>query len=453
MTNVALATRVELFEVRSLVPYARNARTHPDQQVRQLADMITAFGFTNPVLLDGERGIIAGHARVAAARLLGMKVVPGIQLSHLSPAQKRAYILADNQLTLRAAWNVDLLRYELERLEADGVDLSLSGFAEEELARLLAGVADEAPAGEPQEGDPPMGPEPELQPTTVFNARLGWWQERKREWIALGIQSEIGRELGGNDKAFNSRLKREVQCESTRAMFAKGFQEGGSVFDPVLCEAMYRFYCPPEGLVLDPFAGGSVRGVVAAKLQRRYVGNELRAEQVEANQQQWQSIGTEADLDYAPVWHVGDSDNIGKTLKGIEADMVFSCPPYADLERYSDDPADLSTMAYPDFLAAYRRIVAAACGLLKPDRFAVFVVGEVRGEDGIYLGLVPDTIAAFEAAGLALVSEAVLVTPVGSNSMRAGLFFAASRKLAKTHQNVLVFVKGDANKALHAVRS
>lgn len=222
---------------------------------------------------------------------------------------------------------------------------------------------------------------------------------------------------------------------------------GTSIFDPVLCELAYRWFCPPGGVILDPFAGGSVRGIVASKLGRRYVGVDLRAEQVAANEDQAARICDDPE----PVWHVGDSRNIDIIASDVAADLVFSCPPYADLEVYSDDPADLSTLEYSEFRKAYVEIVAKTCSLLKPDRFACFVVGEVRDKRGNYYGFVPDTIAAFRAAGLHFYNEAILVTAAGSLPIRAGKQFAATRKLGKTHQNVLVFLKGDAKRAVEAI--
>jgi DNA modification methylase len=124
--------------VATLVPYARNARTHSDAQVAQLAASIREFGFTNPILVDGERGIIAGHGRLLAARKLGLAEVPVIELSHLSPAQRRAYVLADNKLALNAGWDDDLLRLELADLRDEGFDLGLTGFGLDEIGELLA---------------------------------------------------------------------------------------------------------------------------------------------------------------------------------------------------------------------------------------------------------------------------------------------------------------------------
>lgn len=225
-------------------------------------------------------------------------------------------------------------------------------------------------------------------------------------------------------------------------------QTGTSIFDPVLAELVYRWFAPPGGLVLDPFAGGSVRGIVASRLGRGYLGVDLRPEQIAANQAQAAAICKKAPT---PKWVAGDSVNLDKIAKGVRADFILSSPPYADLEVYSDDPRDISTMAYPKFMEAYCAIVAKAAALLKPDRFACFVVGDARGADGMFYGFVADTIGAFQRAGLALYNQAILVTACGSLPIRVRKQFEGSRKLGGTHQHVLVFAKGDPVKATKAV--
>jgi len=226
---------------------------------------------------------------------------------------------------------------------------------------------------------------------------------------------------------------------------------GTSIFDPVLCEIAYRWFCPQGGAVLDPFAGGSVRGIVASKLGRAYTGVDLRPEQLDANRAQAAEICGEP----KPRWVCGDSREVMSALaqNGIarQFDFIFSCPPYADLEVYSDDPRDLSTLDYDEFRAAFAKIIVGACALLKDDRFACFVVGDVRDRKGFYRNFPGHTIEAFEAAGLRLYNEAILVTAVGSLPIRAGKQFAATRKLGKTHQQVYVFCKGDPRKATEAV--
>lgn len=225
-------------------------------------------------------------------------------------------------------------------------------------------------------------------------------------------------------------------------------QGSTSIFDPVLCEIVYRWFCPPGGTVLDPFAGGSVRGVVAAMLGRPYIGCDLRAEQVDANREQWVTIARDDCPE--PTWHVGDSRALEQHVGDVSADLVFSCPPYADLEVYSDDPADLSNMPYADFLDGYRTVIAKAVAQLRANRFACFVVGEVRDAKGIYRNFVADTIAAFLDAGMSYYNETILVTQAGSLPIRVGRSFPVARKVGKTHQNVLVFVKGDPRAAADA---
>lgn len=240
------------------------------------------------------------------------------------------------------------------------------------------------------------------------------------------------------------------QDNLNRLMGGEGFQTGTSIFDPTLCELSYRWFSPPGGTILDPFAGGSVRGIVASKLGRRYVGIDLSARQIAANQQQGAIIC--AGDPKPPQWINGNSLDIEELAKGVEADMIFSCPPYGDLELYSDDPNDLSNMPYEQFRDMYTRIIVSACKLLKPDRFAVFVVGDIRDKDyGCYRGFPWHTVEAFQSAGLGFYNEAVLTTAVGSLPIRISKQFDASRKLGKTHQNILCFVKGDPRRATAAI--
>ena len=131
--------RVEYWPLDALIPFARNARTNSDEQISQIAASIREFGFTNPILLDGANGIIPGHGRLAAATLLELKTVPCIELGHLSEAQKRAYIIADNKLALNGGWNEDLLRLDLTDLKALEANLKLTGFDLMELADITLG--------------------------------------------------------------------------------------------------------------------------------------------------------------------------------------------------------------------------------------------------------------------------------------------------------------------------
>lgn len=147
---------VEYRKVETLIPYARNPRTHNDEQVAKIAASIVEYGWTNPILVDGENGIIAGHGRLAAARKLELTEVPVIELAHLSPTQKRAYVISDNRLALDAGWDDAMLALELAELSEAGYDLALTGFDDAEIEQLLAtDVAVDGEADDGQENDEP----------------------------------------------------------------------------------------------------------------------------------------------------------------------------------------------------------------------------------------------------------------------------------------------------------
>lgn len=286
-----------------------------------------------------------------------------------------------------------------------------------------------------------------VPPMSVLDRRAGEWQERKRRWLSLGMESELGRDSAAvkvTAEGHNHFLARLLRGESDgpRTIGAMN-ADGVSVFDPVVCELAYRWHTLPGDRVLDPFAGGSVRGVVASTLARWYVGVDLRSEQIAANEAQ-AHLGS----DITPRWIQGDSARLGDILDPAdEFDLVFSCPPYADLEVYSDNPRDLSRMPYDEFRDTHAQIIAAATARLRSDRFAAWVISDVRDKKGAYRGLVVDTIRAFEAAGLSFHNDAVLLDQVGTAAVRAERPFRATRKLTRVHQHLLIFVKGDAKRA------
>lgn len=264
-------------------------------------------------------------------------------------------------------------------------------------------------------------------PVSVFDTKQGYWQKRKKEWRTTGLHGQDGRNdaimIGGKG------LKNLGQKTSTHL-------SGTSVFDPVLCEVVYNWYCTKGGIVFDPFAGGPTRGVVAELLGHAYIGIDLSERQVDANQINADLLGV------CPVWHCDDSRNADRYMDDGTADLVFTCPPYYNLERYSTHPLDLSNMNYKDFSAAYREIIAISCRKLKQDRFAVFVVGDIRDSKGAYRDFIGLTKQAFFDQGLYLYNEAILLEPYGTAPLRAGLLFRTMRKTVKVHQNVLVFYKG-----------
>ncbi len=445
-----------------LRPYAHNPKTHPEAQIDKIARSIEEFGWTVPILIDGDNSIIAGHGRLLAARKLGLIEIPTICVDHLTEAQMRAYRIADNRLT-ESAWDLEMLESEIAILQDMDFDIDLTGFDDIEIGEMF-----------PELGDSDFGDDETLidevehiklvdkfivPPFSVMDTRQGYWQERKRAWLGIGIKGEIGR---GDDLTWSDPSAIQTdhsRCSADQRSDLKGVaklpdyvKNGGgcgmeyiapntSMFDPVLCEIAYRWFCPGGGAILDPFAGGSVRGIVAGYLGYQYTGVDLSEKQVAANKLQAEDILGD-DLS-AVQWIIGDSCEIDQICAGDEYDLIFSCPPYGDLEVYSDDPADISTMDYSEFITAYREIINKSASMLKDDRFAVFVVGDIRDKKGFYRNFVSDTITAFQDAGCTLYNEAILVNVAGSLPIRIGKQFGSYRKLGKMHQNVLIFYKGD----------
>jgi DNA modification methylase len=261
-----------------------------------------------------------------------------------------------------------------------------------------------------------------IKPFSILDTRTKEWQDRKRYWIqTFGIQSEMGRE----DTESNARFWEDNTI---------------SIFDATLCEKIYEWFTPKDGFILDPFAGGSVRGIVATEMGYRYNGIDLSEEQVKANRKQ----------STKPIWMVGDSDVVLNSLDSEKYDLVFTCPPYYDLEIYSDSHRDLSNMDDDEFDETYFRILNKSAQKLKNNRFFVVVVSEVREVSktgnykiGKYRGLVSKTIQACEEAGLHFYNDMILFNSQHQAARVVDTYFKRNRKVASVHQNILVFVKGN----------
>jgi hypothetical protein len=382
--------------------------------------------------------------------------------------EARRINLADNRLAELGGYDNDSLAELLSYLDGD---YEGTGYSDDDVMKLITPPDiddltdnDDGPDDEPAD-NPTLADRFLIPPFDVLDARQGWWRTRKRQWLSLGMRSEVGR---GDNLVFEGMAKadpkyydkkRAVEQALGRPLTSAEFEadhyvrpddavaSGTSVFDPVVCELAYRWFCPPGGTILDPFAGGSVRGIVAGILGRPYHGNDLRPEQVESNREQRDEFAARRMLAADPAWSIGDSADWVKTLEPNSADMVFTCPPYYDLEEYSSNPSDLSAMSYDDFDEAYARIIAGVAKALKPNRFAAFVTGDARDNRGGLHDLRGSTIRAAVAAGLTYASGAVLVSPIGTAAVMAGRTFSGTRGLARTHQDVLVFCKGNRSEA------
>ncbi len=256
--------QIEMMPTDRLVPYIRNARTHSADQVAQIAASIAEFGFTNPILIGEDEVIIAGHGRLQAARSLGLTEVPVIVLNHLSDAQRRALVIADNRIAEHAGWDEQLLAAEIAALRDEAFDLEVIGFSEDELHDLLDGLDDPTAdgmgfGGGTQAGgaDQDKAPAPAAAPSatlaerfgippfSILDARKGWWQDRKRAWIDLGIRSELGRGEGDRACPGGSPMPGNGSRKDYKPGAAKAFHDGavlgrGGLADQVAAAATAR---------------------------------------------------------------------------------------------------------------------------------------------------------------------------------------------------------------------
>ncbi len=262
-----------------------------------------------------------------------------------------------------------------------------------------------------------------IPPFSIFDTKQGVWRERKQI-----LDDYIGSSVAGR--------KADLAYPSLRI---RKNDTGTSQFDSVLTEIVCKWFVPTGGgHIYDCFAGGQTRGVLSSLTGNEYLGIDLSGEQIEANIKRNEELGLEK-----ICWINDDSLNADKYIEDNHTDLLFSCPPYGDLEKYTNDPRDLSNMSYEDFLKTYREIIKKSLGKLKDNRFAVFVVSDFRDGKGAYRGFVADTIKAFtDIYGVKLYNEIILLNSIGTAPMRANSAFM-NRKVIRIHQNVLVFFKGD----------
>lgn len=398
-----------------IVPYEDNPRLN-DGSVDYVAASIRDFGFRSPIIVDKDKIIIAGHTRYKAALKLGLAKVPVIIADDMTEAQVKAYRLADNKAGEGSMWDYDLL--DAEMADIFDFDMTEYGFIGENPLfddDTNVSEADDAEAGS-------LVDKFIVPPFSIFDTRLGYWQDRTRAWREL-IQE-------------NAQARDGAKAYPGIKMSDK--DSGVSILNPTLSEVIVSWYRPREGnKCFDPFAGDTVFGFVSAYMGMEFTGIEIRKEQVSFNQARVD------EFDLPATYICDDGQNVAKHIPPASQDLLFSCPPYFDLEHYSDLPNDASNQeSYEDFLAILDNAFTASIGCLKDDRFAVIVVGDIRDKKGAYRDFVGDVKRMFMDKGLALYNEIILINAVGTAAYRASSNMR-NRKVVKVHQNILVFYKGD----------
>lgn len=422
--------------IKELEPAKYNPRTIDRASFDALLNSIRDFGQRENLIVNKDMTVISGHMRLRALKKLGFKTAmcDVVELSK------------DDEKKLNLIMNSPKLQGEFDLLKVDQLLEQLKLHEDLDFYRLPELGSLDKSEGEPgqkeqEEAHKKLADTFIVPPFSIIDTRQEVWQERKRTWLELGIKSELGR----SDTLLGNKERKGFGGDYSLGNGESAWGgKGTSVFDPALCEVLYTWFNIEGGHILDPFAGGSVRGVVAHKQGMPYTGIELRDEQVAANRENAKHIFKKPPVQLSPgiTWLEGDSNVLLHDLNQ-DYDFIFSCPPYADLEVYSKHPADISNMPYGEFLKVYGSIIEAAVTKLKPNRFACFVVSEVRDKNGDYYSFVADTINAFVSAGMSYYNEIILINPAGSLPIRAGRIFNSGRKVGRTHQNILVFYKGD----------
>lgn len=266
-----------------------------------------------------------------------------------------------------------------------------------------------------------------VPPFSVLDTKQGYWQDRKRAWQALIQDKGESRE----DTLGIGNLTKDKKYGK------KGFATV-SILDATLAEIMNRWFCLPGGKTFDCFAGDSVFGFVSSYLKHTFTGIELRKEQADINQ-------ARVDKEKLSAKYIcDDGQNVCSHIKAESQDMFFSCPPYFDLEKYSDDVKDASNQNYQGFLKILNTALSESMKCLKKDRFAVIVMSNVRDKKtGAYYDICGEITRTMEKAGLVFYNDIVLLNAIGTVAIRAGRQFNIGRKVGRMHQQVLVYYKGD----------
>ena len=403
-------------------------------------------GFTQKT--EAERDLLCAYW----AKWLDSPTAEIIKASELTDAEQREFIIKDN--IGYGEWDMDALANEWDTDEL--VDWGLD----------LWETPSENEGGSGSSSLPNSAPESSLfdrfvvPPFSILDTRKGYWQDRKKKWheqmgdlgesrkdtlvTSLEIKykdlykrtREHRKELG---ITFKEYIEKYVPQEELEKEQAKIVAQGVSIFDPVISEIMCKWFTPHKGAkIFDCFAGDTAKGLVFAECGFSFTGIELREEQVEINNNV--IADRQSDIRYI----CDDGRNVAKHIEPESQDMLFSCPPYFDLEVYSDLPNDASNQgSYDDFIQILKTAFTNALGCLKNNRFVVIVVGDVRDrKTGFYYDFCGDIKRIFRETGVLLYNEIILVEQTASTALRAARYME-TRKVAKTHQHILVFFKGN----------
>jgi tRNA1(Val) A37 N6-methylase TrmN6 len=360
---------------------------------------------------DGEREAVAQYWH----EWLKQPTAPVVYAATLTAQEQRRFIILDNVGFGDWDWDELANNWDGEELGDWGLDNWGAGDGWNEGS---AGDSEGAAGGADGTQHGTLADRFVVPPFSVLDTRQGYWKERKVMWRDM---------IGDNGESRENTL--------SNSQLLSSINNGVSILDPVMAEIVCRWFGIEGGAAFDCFAGDTIFGYVSAYLGMNFTGIELREEQAKLNNERVQGMKAKYICD--------DGQNVTKHIAKESQDLFFSCPPYFNLEIYSDDPKDASNQpTYEEFIKIIETAFAGAITCLKQNRFACVVVGDIRAKDGFYYGFVDDIKRIFAKHGMRLYNEMIIVEPIGTLPQRVARYMR-NRKIGKCHQNVLVFYKGD----------
>lgn len=436
-----LTWRTEQRRIRDLVPWDGNPRKITNEQKEKLAASLGEFGVVEIPVVNTDNRLIAGHQRVAVliAQGRGEEMIDvRVPDRALTERECQKYNSVSNRHSGEFDWE-KLAKMERELLME-------IGFTNKEIQKILNAGNEKA------EARAKLAERFIVPPFSILDTRSGTWQDRKDAWLKItGNIADTKEQVlwksasGGAAQYYQQKTKLEQFLGRTitnqeyeeKYLQAAYINEGSSGFDPVLAELIYTWFNPPGGRILDPFGGEQTKGVVAGYLGMDYTAVEFRQAQVDTNNAACSEYGTVR-------YYRGDSNDIDTIVPDTGYDLVFTSPPYYDLEVYSKE--DMSALGtYDEFMAQYKNIFSKCVAKLNQNRFVVVKIGEIRDKKtGVYRNFVGDNIRIMQELGLKYYNEIILINQIGTLPIRAPKQMNQSRKIGKCHQNVLAFYKGEA---------
>lgn len=425
--------KIEKAKINELISPSYNPRTITSEALDSLKQSLDEFGYIDPLIVNKHNNhIVGGNQRYEVLKSMGYTEIPVIFIDE--PDINREKMINIRLNNSSGSWEETKLIDILEDLELQEYDVNLTGFDLDTLNIDLENndydITDETIFTE-DTGANPLG---DLIEKYIGENNTGETGSLKRDYLQPPFSI-----LKGNSKEWlnlKNELKKEIndKTESRENLICDNF--GTSLFDPYLALLMLKWFAPKgECNIFDCFSGDSTIGAMSSKLNHIFTGIELRQEQVDLNNSRLFNDKSKYICD--------DGQNVLKHIKPETQDLLFSCPPYFDLEIYSDLPNDASNQeTYEDFLKIIEIAFTNSIKCLKNNRFAVIVCGDIRDKKGFYYGFPQDIIQIFKNNGLKLYNEIILADPIGSSALRARKTFR-NRKVVKIHQNILVFYKGE----------